>query len=151
METARRKGNSLVRFNLSSRVTIDDLLGRIVITNNGGSDQLGFMPQPFTVAFRDGKWLLLDELNLAPDNVLQCIERAIDTQTLTIHNAASASDYVMTVHMHPKFRLFATQNPNSGFFKGATARRFLMVDTMQSEMGPCRSKKCCTSSMWPRS
>jgi midasin (ATPase involved in ribosome maturation) len=35
--------------------------------------------QPFAAAFVAGDWLLLDELNLAPDNVLQCIEQALDT------------------------------------------------------------------------
>ncbi len=30
--------------------------------------------QPFSVAFREGHWLLLDEINLAPDNVLQVRE-----------------------------------------------------------------------------
>ena len=65
-----------------------------------------------------GWWLLLDELNLAPDTVLQAIESALDTGELTLTNAASSSSSVRVVRRHPDFRLFATQNPASGLFKG---------------------------------
>lgn len=66
-----------------------------------------------------GLWLLLDELNLAPDTVLQAIESAIDTGELTLANAASSSSSVRVIRRHPDFRLFATQNPASGLFKHA--------------------------------
>ena len=62
--------------------------------------------------------MLLDEVSLAQDTVLQCIEEAIDTQQLTLRDTSSASHPVQTIQMYPEFRLFATQNPNSGFFKG---------------------------------
>ena len=70
----------LIRFNMSSQVTIDDLLGKVIIQQNqNGCEEFIFCAQPFTVAFSEGHWLLLDELNLAQDLVLQCIETAIDT------------------------------------------------------------------------
>ena len=65
-----------------------------------------------------GWWLLLDELNLAPGTVLQAIESALDTGELTLTNTASSSSSVRVVRRHPDFRLFATQNPASGLFKG---------------------------------
>ncbi|WIA29986.1 hypothetical protein OEZ86_000084 [Tetradesmus obliquus] len=74
--------------------------------------------QPFAAAFAAGDWLLLDELNLAPDDVLQCIEQALDTGVITLHNPSSASQPIIMLQQAPGFRLFATQNPNAGFFKG---------------------------------
>jgi midasin (ATPase involved in ribosome maturation) len=75
------KGKDFIRFNMSSQVTIDDLLGKVIlVSRQDGSEDFEFCAQPFTQAFSQGKWLLLDELNLAPDLVLQCIESALDTK-----------------------------------------------------------------------
>jgi hypothetical protein len=103
---------------MSSRVTIDDLLGKVTIKTENGAEKLQFTKQPFTEAFEKGYWLMLDELNLAPDNVLQAIEEALDTDMLKLHDSSEASEHVVTINKHPDFRLFATQNPNTGFFKG---------------------------------
>jgi hypothetical protein len=67
-EAAIRSGSTLVRFNLSSRIGVDDLIGRTTIKSDGSIE---YKEQPFTVAYEKGHWLLLDELNLAPDPVLQ--------------------------------------------------------------------------------
>ncbi|CAF4750847.1 unnamed protein product, partial [Rotaria socialis] len=80
--------------------------------------RLQFVDGPFTIAFARGYWILFDELNLAQDTVLQAIESALDTRQLIIHNMSSAQQSVVVHRMHPDFRLFATQNPNTGFFKG---------------------------------
>ena len=112
--------NTLIRFNMSSRVTIDDLLAKVAIIKdiNTSSDTFEFQLSPFAVAFEEGHWLLLDEMNLAPDNVLQCIENALDSRTLILHNPCDSVKPVKIINMHPNFRLFATQNPSVGFFKG---------------------------------
>jgi hypothetical protein len=95
-EAARRCGARLVRFNMSSRLTIEDLLGRVLLRGGvspAGSPGDSAVPrlelqlQPFSEAFVRGHWLLLDELNLAPDDVLQCIEQAIDTGVSSKHTA----------------------------------------------------------------
>lgn len=53
---------------MSSQISIDDLLGKVVLSTDAtGQETFRFSPGPFTVAFRDGTWLLLDELNLAQD------------------------------------------------------------------------------------
>lgn len=68
---AHMAGIQLIRFNMSSRITIDDLLGKVILAGGSDGDEITnafrFLPGPFTRAFRDGCWLLLDELNLAPD------------------------------------------------------------------------------------
>ena len=72
----------LIRFNLSSRTTIADLIGSISLVHRDGAEQLEFRPGPFTQAFKDGRWILLDEMNLAPDEVLQRIELSLDLREL---------------------------------------------------------------------
>ncbi|CAF3688580.1 unnamed protein product [Rotaria sp. Silwood1] len=120
MEAAHQSGHILIRYNMSSRVTIDDLLGKIalVLDEQSQTTRLQFVDGPFTTAFTHGYWILFDELNLAQDTVLQAIESALDTRQLIIRNASSAQQSVVVHRMHPDFRLFATQNPNTGFFKG---------------------------------
>lgn len=113
---AKLLGVELVRFNMSSRVTIDDLLGKVQLADDNKS--FVFVAQHFTKAFEGGFWLLLDELNLATDVVLQSIESAIDTRELVLRDPSSAQASMRSIAMHSSFRLFATQNPNSGFFKG---------------------------------
>ena len=108
-------GNKLLRFNVSSRVTIDDFVGKVELTAN---DQFGFTKQPFTKAFENGSWLLLDEVNLAPDQVLQRIESAVDSGKLIFSNPSNAADPTCSITQHPDFRLFCTQNLNSCFFQG---------------------------------
>ncbi|CAF1361581.1 unnamed protein product [Adineta steineri] len=120
IEAACQVQRQLVRFNMSSRVTIDDLLGKVALVYDTTIHKtiFKFINGPFTTAFSQGYWMLLDELNLAQDTVLQAIESALDTKQLTIRNTSSSTEPVVTHRMHKNFRLFATQNPNSGFFKG---------------------------------
>ncbi|CAF4794749.1 unnamed protein product, partial [Rotaria sp. Silwood1] len=121
MEAAYLCGRrELVRYNMSSRVSIDDLLGKValVVDLETQSSIFQFVDGAFTKAFSKGYWLLLDELNLAQDTVLQAIESALDTCQLTINNTSSATTPIIIHKKHKDFRLFATQNPNSGFFKG---------------------------------
>jgi midasin len=57
-------------------------------------------------AVRKGYWIVLDELNLAPSEVLEALNRLLDdNQELFIPETQE------TVVPHPNFLLFATQNP----------------------------------------
>jgi MoxR-like ATPase len=113
-------GQQVIRFNMSEQISIDDMLGKL--RPNADVTGMEFKEGPFTHAFRLGFWLLIDEINLAEDKVLQCIENALEFRTLTLMFSPTAnessSDDVRTLGMHPNFRLFATQNPNTGFFSG---------------------------------
>lgn len=67
-------------------MTIDDLLCRVVLRPDSatGEEQLVMELQPFAAAFKEGHWLLLDELNLAPDTVLQVRQRGCAAQKGTL-------------------------------------------------------------------
>jgi midasin (ATPase involved in ribosome maturation) len=69
---------------------------------------------PFIEAFRDGHCLHLDEINLAPVSVLQCIEEALDTKVLIIEIIGLPLQKFV---MHPNFCLIATQNRRTKLYK----------------------------------
>ena len=111
----------VLRVNMSSRVTIDELLGRVTLTVDADTKDptFSFVEGPVLLAVKTGRWLLLDELNLVPDAVLAALETMLDTRQLVIKNSANAEESTITVAVSPNFRLFATQNPASGHFKGS--------------------------------
>jgi midasin (ATPase involved in ribosome maturation) len=93
----------------------------------GGGTTFELELQAFATAFQNGDWLLLDEMNLAQDTVLQCIEQALDSGQLVVNDLSGGEgavdggaprDSKRTIKMNANFRLFATQNPNTGLFKG---------------------------------
>ena len=132
MEAARLLDRPLIRFNLSSSVTCGDIIGRVSLSSSEQSSLLSYQKGPFTVAFENGLWLLLDELNLASDDILQVIESAIDTGMLCIDSLSEHSTSLV-LKRHEHFRLFATQNPHTGSFKGTrTALSAAFVSRFQT-------------------
>lgn len=61
---------------------------------------------------RKGNWIVLDELNLAPTEVLEALNRVLDD-----NRELFICETQTVVKAHPGFRLFATQNP-PGFYGG---------------------------------
>ncbi|XP_055954864.1 midasin-like [Patella vulgata] len=55
---------------------------------------------------RKGQWIILDELNLAPTDVLEALNRLLDD-----NRELFIPETQLTVKAHRKFMLFATQNP----------------------------------------
>ena len=144
MEAARRLHKPIIRYNMSSTTTIANLFGSSVPTRRGGKTVVSFKEGAFTLAFRTGAWLLLDEMNLAPESVLSSIENAIDMGILVI-SAESGEEQdsgeerrVVEFQRHPNFRMFCTQNPSSGFYKG---RREEQSAAMLSRYAPVTVEK----------
>ena len=105
----------LFKFSLSKETKISDLFGKY----SGSADSLDgitWTPGPFIEAFStgEGHCLLLDEINLAPISVLQCIEEAIDTGVLSIEITGLP---LQKFNMKPNFCLIATQNKRTKFYK----------------------------------
>ena len=104
--------NPLIRFNMSSDTVPSDLLGKMV----GDKDSLAGLSLKyghFLKAYKDGHPLLLDEINLASESVLQCIEEALDSDSINIEIPGSP---LQSIPKHQDFALIATQNPNKGLF-----------------------------------
>jgi midasin (ATPase involved in ribosome maturation) len=103
----------LIRLNKSSDKVPADLLGKIVGDKNslaGISSQEGH----FLKAFKYGHPLILDEINLGSQTVLQCIEKALDSEIINIEIAGFP---LTIIRNHPNFALIATQSPNKRFFE----------------------------------
>ena len=115
---AERLVKEAVRFNLSSGTTAQDLVGRLQIC--GGA--LSLSEQPFARAFGEGLLLVLDECNLAQEEVLATLETALDTGVLVVPDPANPARSVREIRRHPGFRLVVTQNPCTGLFAGKRHR-----------------------------
>ena len=117
----KRKNNTLnssesnedfIKFNLSSEVKINDLIQKCVGDQKSLSG-LAIIEGPFYKAFKEGIPLILDEINLASEEVLQCIEGALDKGEINI-----VIQGIGLVNQKKKegFCLIATQNPNTNFY-----------------------------------
>ena len=104
--------DSLLRFNLSAETKIDDLLVKFTGDNNSASG-LKVEEGQFFKAYTKGHKILLDEINLAPREVLECIQQALDSKVLSVE---CSGKILKKYKMHPNFGIIATQNPNKGAF-----------------------------------
>jgi midasin len=96
-------------------------------------------------ALRRGHWVILDELNLAPSEVLEALNRLLDD-----NRELYLAETNETVKPHPNFRLFATQNPCGAYggrkpLSRAFRNRFVeihMSDIPSEEMVTILEKRC---------
>ena len=99
---ANISGNKFVRINNHEHTDLQEYLGTYVSGLHGLSFQDGILVK----ALREGHWLVLDELNLAPTDILEALNRLLDdNRELLIPETQEV------VRPHPDFMLFATQNP----------------------------------------
>jgi midasin len=100
---AKFSGNKFVRINNHEHTDLQEYLGTYV---SGSDGQLSFHEGLLVQALRQGHWIVLDELNLAPTDVLEALNRLLDdNRELLIPETQEI------VRPHENFMLFATQNP----------------------------------------
>ncbi len=100
---AHLTGNKLIRINNHEHTDLSEYLGCYVATESGS---LQFREGPLVRAVREGHWIVLDELNLAPPEVLESLNRLLDdNKEIRIPETGEV------IKAHPNFTLFATQNP----------------------------------------
>lgn len=139
---AARCGHHVVRINNHEHTDVQEYTGGFAADSNGS---LSFQDGLLVQALRQGHWVILDELNLAPSEVLEALNRLLDdNRELYIPETNE------TVKPHPNFRLFATQNP-SGTYGGrkplsrAFRNRFVEVqvnDIPSTEMVTILEQRC---------
>ncbi|TFY83881.1 hypothetical protein EWM64_g134 [Hericium alpestre] len=140
---AKRTGHRFVRINNHEHTDIQEYLGTYVSDPITG--KLVFKDGLLVQALRNGDWIVLDELNLAPTDVLEALNRLLDdNRELVIPETQEI------VRPHPRFVLFATQNP-PGLYAGrkvlsrAFRNRFLEVhfeDVPQAELETILCQRC---------
>lgn len=140
---AKRTGHRFVRINNHEHTDIQEYIGTYVSDTNSG--KLVFQEGVLVRALRRGDWIVLDELNLAPTDVLEALNRLLDdNRELVIPETGEI------VRPHPHFMLFATQNP-PGLYGGrkvlsrAFRNRFLEMhfgDVPKEELQEILTKRC---------
>ncbi|KAJ8409756.1 hypothetical protein AAFF_G00218150 [Aldrovandia affinis] len=100
---AAASGNQCVRINNHEHTDIQEYIG-CYASDSGG--KLAFREGVLIDAMRKGYWIILDELNLAPTDVLEALNRLLDD-----NRELFIAETQEVVKAHPRFMLFATQNP----------------------------------------
>lgn len=100
---AAQTGHKFVRINNHQHTDLQEYLGSWVSDDTG---RLVFQEGALVTALRQGHWVVLDELNLAPSEVLEALNRLLDDNRELL-----VPELQEVVRPHPHFMLFATQNP----------------------------------------
>ncbi|XP_067097253.1 midasin [Osmerus mordax] len=100
---ASATGNQCVRINNHEHTDIQEYMG-CYSSDDGG--KLVFKEGVLIDAMRKGYWIILDELNLAPTDVLEALNRLLDD-----NRELFVAETQEVIKAHPRFMLFATQNP----------------------------------------
>ena len=100
-------GHQFVRINNHEHTDLQEYLGFYASDDNG---KLQYKEGVLVQALREGHWVVLDELNLAPTDVLEALNRLLDdNRELLVPESQEI------VKPHPNFMLFATQNPAGAY------------------------------------
>lgn len=81
---------------------------------------------------RKGYWIILDELNLAPTDVLEALNRLLDD-----NRELFITETQEVVRAHPRFMLFATQNPPGLYGGRKVCRSLLLLLVVVTVTRPC--------------
>ncbi|KAF8073543.1 midasin nuclear AAA ATPase [Lyophyllum atratum] len=103
---ANISGHELCRINLSDQTDLIDLFGSDLPVEGGGPGEFAWKDAEFLKALQDGHWVLLDEMNLAPQAVLEGLNAILDHRG-TVYIPELGRSFIK----HPSFRIFAAQNP----------------------------------------
>lgn len=95
--------HNFVRINNHEHTDLQEYLGSYIPDAFGN---LVFQEGALVKAVRNGDWIVLDELNLAPSDVLEALNRLLDD-----NRELFVPELQESIHAHPNFMLFATQNP----------------------------------------
>jgi midasin len=100
---AKRTGHKFVRINNHEHTDLQEYMGSYITDPTG---RLVFQEGLLVQALRHGHWIVLDELNLAPTDVLEALNRLLDD-----NRELFLPETQEVLKAHPDFQLFATQNP----------------------------------------
>lgn len=139
---AAATGHTCIRINNHEHTDLQDYIGCYMSDSHG---RLVFNEGPLIQALRKGYWVILDELNLAPSEVLEALNRLLDD-----NRELFVPELQEIIAPHRHFMLFATQNP-PGIYAGrknlsrAFRSRFLEIhvdNIPDEELHEIVEKKC---------
>ena len=135
-------GNQFIRINNHEHTDLHEYLGTYI---SGPDGNLQYQEGVLVRALREGSWVVLDELNLAPSDVLEALNRLLDD-----NRELMIPETQQIVRPHENFMLFATQNP-PGMYGGrkvlsrAFRNRFLELhfdDIPEEELETILRERC---------
>ncbi|CAL1290109.1 unnamed protein product [Larinioides sclopetarius] len=100
---AKITGNVCLRVNNHEHTDIQEYVGTY---SADGEGNLVFREGILVEAMRNGYWIILDELNLAPTEVMEALNRVLDD-----NRELFISETQEVIKAQPGFMIFATQNP----------------------------------------
>lgn len=106
--------NRFVRINNHEHTDLQEYIGSY--TWNEAESRFYFREGILVQAMRKGWWVVLDELNLAPSDVLEALNRLLDD-----NRELYIAETGQVVRPVPGFRIFATQNPSGSVYSGRKA------------------------------
>ena len=101
-------GQNLSRINLSDQTDLIDLFGSDLPVEGGTPGQFTWKDAEFLRALQEGHWVLLDEMNLAPQAALEGLNSVLDHR-----GTVYIPELGRSFQRHPSFRIFAAQNPQN--------------------------------------
>lgn len=102
-EVAERHKRQWIRFNLTGETTVDEFVGKYVLENKQTVWEDGVL----LTAMKTGKWIVVDEVNVALPEILFVLHSLLDDDRSVMvsnHNGE-------VVKPHKNFRFFGTMNP----------------------------------------
>ena len=100
---AKKIGQKCLRINNNQNTEIEEYIGSYTTDKTGRF----FFQEGFLVnAVKNGHWIILDEINLAPSEVLEALNRLLDD-----NRELFIPEKQKVVKAHPNFRIFAAMNP----------------------------------------
>lgn len=102
----------MLRIHLDDQMDSKSLMGAYICTSRPG--EFVWQPGPLTQAVAQGRWVLIEDINLAPVEVLAALTPLLERRSLSIPSRAE------TVHAAPGFQLITTVTSDpSGSAAGA--------------------------------
>jgi len=100
---AEKHKREWIRFNLTGETTVDEFVGKYVLIDKETVWEDGILLQ----AMKTGKWLIVDEVNVALPEILFVLHSLLDDdRAVTVSNHSGE-----VVKPHKNFRFFGTMNP----------------------------------------
>jgi midasin len=90
----------VIRINNHEHTDIQEYIGSYIPDKDG---KLKFQEGALVEAVRNGYWVILDELNLAPSEILEALNRLLDD-----NRELFIVETQQVIKTHPHFRIFAT-------------------------------------------
>ena len=102
-----------VRLNLNGQSDTGELVGRFVPAVDGGGSSWRFWEGIVPAAMRHGRWVVLDELNLAEPQVLERLNPVLEQHPSLVLSENGGERYGLggDIPLADTFRIFATMNP----------------------------------------